>query len=192
MSDRAGMPNIWRMDIDGANPKRLTDTNSVSPHVSPDGRWVVYSYFANKYTTWRVDIEGGQPVQVTDKYSEVPVVSPDGKQIACLYFEDANAPPKIALLPFAGGPPSRVLPLANGNPDTRLRWMPDGSAIVYGIRRNGVTNLWAQPVDGSPPRQITNFPSDRIFAFDFSRDGKQVALARGTLTNDVVLISGFK
>jgi hypothetical protein len=47
-------------------------------------------------------------------------------------------------------------------------------------------------VDGSPPQQLTNFAFDRVFFFHFSRDGKQVALSRGTLTRDVVLISNFK
>jgi Tol biopolymer transport system component len=60
------------------------------------------------------------------------------------------------------------------------------------MTRNGVTNLWAQPIDGSAPTQLTNFASERIFSFDFSRDGKQVALSRGTQTSDVVLISNFK
>jgi hypothetical protein len=60
------------------------------------------------------------------------------------------------------------------------------------VTRNGVTNLWAQPIDGSPPKQLTNFASERIFNFDFSRDGKQLALSRGTETSDVVLISNFK
>jgi len=35
---------------------------------------------------------------------------------------------------------------------------------------------------------LTDFASERIFSFDFSRDGKQVALSRGTQTGDVVLI----
>jgi serine/threonine protein kinase len=68
----------------------------------------------------------------------------------------------------------------------------DGRAIIYFVTRNGVSNLWAQPVDGAAPKQLTNFPSDRIFWFDFSRDGKQLALSRGTMTSDVVLISNFK
>jgi hypothetical protein len=47
-------------------------------------------------------------------------------------------------------------------------------------------------LDGSPPRKLTDFKSDRIFSFGWSRDGKQLALARGTLTNDVILISDFR
>jgi len=36
---------------------------------------------------------------------------------------------------------------------------------------------------------LTDFKADRIFWFDFSRDGKWLALSRGTQTSDVVLIS---
>jgi hypothetical protein len=60
------------------------------------------------------------------------------------------------------------------------------------VTRNGVSNLWAQSIDGSPPKQLTNFTTDRIFGFAFSRDGKQLALSRGTQASDVVLISDFK
>jgi len=49
-----------------------------------------------------------------------------------------------------------------------------------------------QPIDGGPPRMLTDFKSDGIFWFDFSRDGKQLAVARGTQTSDVVLFSDFK
>ena len=43
-----------------------------------------------------------------------------------------------------------------------------------------------------PPKQLTNFKTDQIFWFDFSRDGKQLALSRGTQTSDVILIRDFR
>jgi len=39
---------------------------------------------------------------------------------------------------------------------------------------------------------LTNFKTDRIFSFDWSRDGKQLIVARGKLTSDVVLISNYR
>jgi Tol biopolymer transport system component len=98
---------------------------------------------------------------------------------------------KLAIFPRAGGQPSKTFAYISGFAGDQ-RWAPDGRAIMYLVMRNGVTNLWAQPVDGSPPKQLTNFVSDRIFSFDISRDGKQVALNRGTSASDVVLISNFK
>ena len=53
----------------------------------------------------------------------------------------------------------------------------------------GVGNLWAQPLNGGPPTQITDFKSDRIFDYAWSRDGKQLAVSRGKTTRDVVLLT---
>jgi len=123
--------------------------------------------------------------------SFAPAISSDGKQIACFYFEDQNSPARLAILRAQGGQPVKTFPLA-AQAGINLSWTSDGSAIVYVVTSVGVSNLWAQQVDSSPPKQLTNFTSDRIFWFDFSRDGKQVALSRGAQTSDVVLISNFK
>jgi hypothetical protein len=53
-------------------------------------------------------------------------------------------------------------------------------------------NVAARQGGDGAPRKVTDFKSDSIFWFDFSRDGKQLALARGTQTSDVVLISNFR
>jgi hypothetical protein len=51
-----------------------------------------------------------------------------------------------------------------------------------------VSNLWRTPLDGAPPTQITDFKSDSIRYFSYSRDGKHLALSRGNVTRDAVLI----
>jgi hypothetical protein len=56
---------------------------------------------------------------------------------------------------------------------------------------NGVDNIWEQPVTGGPPKPMTHFTSDKIFSFDWSRDGR-LALSRGTDTTDAVLIKNFR
>jgi hypothetical protein len=54
-------------------------------------------------------------------------------------------------------------------------------------------NLWVQPIDGSPPHQLTHFPTDRtISSFAWSRDGTRLAIARELVTNDIVLFKGFR
>jgi serine/threonine protein kinase/Tol biopolymer transport system component len=191
ISDRTGSPHVWRIDIDGSNPKQLTQTaEDLDANISPDGRWVTYTSCLNKCTVWKVGIDGGQPVQLTDRFSQASVFSPDGKQIACRYLDQPNGQYQLAILPSEGGAPIKTFPLANGV--SNRRWSIDGRALIYGITQKDVTNLWAQPIDGSPPKQLTNFASEIIFGFDLSRDGKQVALQRGTASSDVVLISNFK
>jgi len=192
ISDRTGGPYVWRMDIDGSNAKQLTQTaEDQDANISPDGRWVTYTSCLNKCTLWKVSIDGGQPVQLTDRFSQSPAFSPDGKQIACRYLDQPNGQYQLAILPSEGGAPIKTFTIPTGAITTR-RWTVDGRALIYGVTQKGVTNLWSQPIDGSPPKQLTNFASEIIFGFDLSRDGKQVALARGTESSDVVLISNFK
>ncbi|MEW6733627.1 MAG: protein kinase [Acidobacteriota bacterium] len=194
VSDRNGKNNLWRMDFTGSNLKQLTEGSSdFSPQCTPDGKWVIYSSLvAGVRTLWRVSIEGGTPIRLTDKTSIWPSISPDGKLIACYYEDRPNHPHAIAIIPFEGGAPIKLLPLpptANMGP---FRWTPDGRAICYIDNNVGISNIWKQPLDNSAPKQLTEFNSDRIFSFDLSHDGKQLICSRGVITNDVVLINNFK
>jgi len=53
---------------------------------------------------------------------------------------------------------------------------------------NGFSNIWVQPLDGSPGRQITNFKSGTFRRFSWSPDGKSLALIRDVSQSDVVLL----
>jgi len=185
----SGALGIWRMEIDGSNPKKLTNRAARSPHVSPDGKWVVYSN--PNYILMKIPIDGGDEVQLTDKPAGGAVISPDGKLIACNYQAEANGQYKIAIIPFEGGSPTRVFDLV-GRPNRDLQWTPDGRAIAYIVTSNGVSNIWAQPLAGGEPKPLTDFKDQRIFNFAWSRDGKQLALSRGVVNSDVVLITNFR
>jgi Tol biopolymer transport system component len=51
-----------------------------------------------------------------------------------------------------------------------------------------VDNLWLQPLDNSPYRQLTHFTSERIAQFAFSPDGSQIAFEHGHTESDAVLL----
>ena len=191
LSDRTSTPHLWRMNVDGSDQRQLTNgSGEKSPQFSPDGRWVVYTKVFGKATVWKVPAGGGEPAQLNDKYSTHPTVSPDSKLVAYRY-RDENTPWRIAVAPLEGGEPLRTfdLPATFGVP---LRWTPDGRAVAYVDTRGGVSNIVAQPLDGGTVKQLTDFKADRIFWFDFARDGKQLALSRGTVTSDVILIRDFR
>ncbi|MDQ3252969.1 MAG: DPP IV N-terminal domain-containing protein, partial [Acidobacteriota bacterium] len=191
-SDRSGVPHLWRMNIDASDQRQLTNgaSGEDSPQFSPDGRWLVYRTSSGIPTIWKIPADGGEPVQLTDKRSFSPTVSPDGKLVAYFYI-DENAPGRIAVAPLDGGEPLKTfaLPATFSIP---LRWTPDGRAVAYIDTPNDVSNIFAQPLDGNAPKQLTDFKADRIFYFGYSRDGKHLALSRGTRKSDVVLISNFK
>jgi Tol biopolymer transport system component len=191
-SNRTGGRCVWRVDIDGSNPKQLGyETEARDPEITPDGQWVVYSDVGSgKLTIWKVSIEGNNQVQLTDYYSGLPVVSPDGKQVAYIFLNEQATPIRsmIGIIPFDGGPRIKVFDLG----PTRIRWASDGRALTYVRTRDGVSNIWAQPLDGSPPKQLTDFKTDQIFTHAWSKDGKQLACARGSRISDVVLISAIR
>jgi serine/threonine protein kinase len=196
MSRRIGERTIWRMDTDGGNLKQLTGgPGDIYAQSSPDGRWVVFqSTRTGSLRLWKVSIDGGEPVRLTDKVTLNPTVSPDGTLVACWYRDDQpNTLTKVAIIPFAGGDPVKVLDVPSSvNITAGLRWTPDGRALTYIDTINGVSNIWSLPLDGGKPIQLTDFKTDQIFWFDFSLDGKQLALSRGTQTSDVILIKDFR
>ncbi len=189
-SRQEGRGNIWRMEIDGSNPKKLTNgSGELFPQVSFDGQWVVYG--VQDSPLWKTSVDGGEPVQLTEKSAMRPVFSPDGRFIACNYRDEASGPYRVAVIPFAGGPPTRIFDIWGGH-DQPLQWTPDGRAIAFIRTTNGVSNLWAQPLNGGQQKQLTDFKDQRIFNFAWSRDGKQLALSRGVINSDVVLMTGFR
>ena len=79
------------------------------------------------------------------------------------------------------------------NSQVILRWTSDGRSYAYIDDRDGVSNIWRQPLDGGPAQKVTSFNDSYIYTytFDWSRDGK-IAAARGSYAFDVVLITNFE
>ncbi|MGB9403575.1 MAG: protein kinase [Candidatus Acidiferrales bacterium] len=196
--------NIWRTDANGADPKQLSYGRfDRAPVCSSDSKFV---YF--------IDSDGGAehvsrvPVDGSNKPALVPGavvphaiissrnigVSPDGKYLATVITISPTGGSsvgvqKINLVPLDAGsePQTKLL-----DPDPRLRggltFTPDGKALVYVIRENGVENLWFQPLDGSRGHQITNFPAELIGTYHWSPDGKSLGMIRAHGESDVVLL----
>jgi eukaryotic-like serine/threonine-protein kinase len=198
VSDRDGSSKIWRVDLDGGNLMRLTDgPDDISPTVSRDNRWVIYAARPDDMRSlWRVPLGGGKPERLTLYLANQPAVSPNGKFIACLYRESSeDSKIELAVLPIEGGKVRYYFDLPSGitaPPDLTLpgfRWSPDSLSILYVNTEKSVSNLWRQPVDGSPPKQLTNFTSDRIFWFDVSPASGELVYTSGQYLNDGVLIT---
>ena len=192
VSTRAGNSNLWRIDPDGSNWQQLTSGGGEEfPAFTPDGKWVVYTATgSSKFTLWKVPVGGGEPVQLTDRLSQWPAVSPDGKQIACWYRGETNSPWRIALLPAEGGPPAQEFEVpTTAATSIPVRWSGGGRALDFVDTRDGVSNIWRQPLAGGQPRPVTDFRSDQIFWFDWSPDAKKLLCSRGSVTSDVILFS---
>ncbi|MBV9924432.1 MAG: PD40 domain-containing protein [Acidobacteria bacterium] len=184
---------LWKMNLDNGELTQLTGGGfDWRPDISPDGRWVVYmSVIKDSPTLWKTPIGGGEgAVQLSDKIASVPRVSPDGRFIACFYRAQVDKFSKLAVIPFDGGEPVKVFDRPRTTfVEAGIQWTPDGRALSFIDNRDGVSNVWMQPLDGSPPKQLTNFTSETIFRFAWSPDGKMIVAERGTETGDIVLIN---
>jgi Tol biopolymer transport system component len=152
----------------------------------------------------KVSVDGGASIELGQNGSlRSPQVSPDGKLLAYLFNDDQTKRPRIAVITFDGGAPVRTfdLPVTSGASLYEsgfsllvhgFHWSPNGGALLYINTLGGVSNLWSQPLDGGAPRRITDFKSDLILNFAYSRDGKALALARGNQSRDAVMISEVK
>lgn len=180
--------HIWRMDIDGSDLKRLTNgVGENFPSCSPDG-WVIYSSgTGDELTLWKVPIDGGEPIQLVEKPSRFAKASPDGKLIVCQWRDSPAARWRVAVLSFEGRTLIRTLDIPSS---INMRWSPDSRALNYIVTRNGVSNIWSQPIDGAPPRQLTDFNSLSAYGFDWSTDGALIC-SRGFTVRDLVSITDF-
>jgi Tol biopolymer transport system component len=179
---------VVRADLEGGASRTLAE--GFYPRCSPDGKWVL---FASENGLWKVSLEGGEPIVVSnDPCRAVSDISPDGKQIACVYRSGPTHAFKLAIIPFSGGRPTKVLGLPARVGDWPIGWTSDGQAVAFEAESGGVLNLWMQPVGGGPPRQLTHFTSDEIQTFAWSPDGRYLAFSRGTDIRDAVLITGFR
>ncbi len=88
ISDRSGSPQVWLMDSDGSNVRRLVQEGGHcdSPSWSPNGQYILYSWQAPsqwKHDIYIVQVATGQIFQLTSGRgsNESPGWSPDGRHI---------------------------------------------------------------------------------------------------------------
>jgi eukaryotic-like serine/threonine-protein kinase len=187
--------HLFRADADGGNPKELTSGKfDFLPACSGDSNIVLYSDADSRLH--KIALEGG----ASQEFSDYPVfgriaTSPDGKLAAIITNRVGDTKEKLGLLSLDSSQPARLLdferPRAEyatafgGGPIVFKR---DGSGLIYPVRDGQTDNLWLQHLDGSPGKQLTDFKSEFIRDFDYSYDGKQLAVIRGHREADVVLI----
>ena len=195
VSDQSGISEAWVANADGTNARQLTKAGGVAnPTPTADGRFVYYTTVSGGQVMHRIPIDGGEAPPILKAPSRMSVPSADGKLLLCRLrsqLPNGQAEWRTVIVDSNSGKVVREvrLPRSGG---TQIRWHPSGRSIVAVDTTGGVDNLWEEPIDGGPLRQITSYTRGAIYSFDYSPDGKSIAVLQGEPRNDVVIISDFR
>ena len=183
------------MDANGGDLKQLSEGKlEIAPVCSPDGKWAYFNDINGGAKLTRAPIDGG----ATEKMSDLPVVSrfdisSDGKTAAFATLQHIGEHTEnLAVVSLENGATQKLLKFERPRQGA-VRFTEDGKAVVYPVRMGDADNLWQQFLDASSGKQLTNFKSEHIGdSFGWSPDGKKLAIIRGHVDSDVVLIRDSK
>ena len=156
--------NLWVMDADGGNRRRLTTGPYVDerPCVSPDGKTLVFvSNRGGNMNLWSLDLASGAMRQVTHHAQFVwrPVFSPDGRRLAYFTNEGPRGTRELAVMDWPEGKPT--FPLSHHNQFNWTHgpfWLGGGSHMIMHCQVTGRTdygcNLWVFDLAGGTAHPI--------------------------------------
>ena len=196
MSDRDGNWEIYVMDADGGNQRRLTNNPSrdISPSWSPDGKRIAFEsdrdghpdvipgWFTSEI--YVMDNDGGNQQKLTNNPSRdtSPSWSPDGKRIAFQSDRDGNFNVEIYVIDADGSNPQNLT--NNPTADYFPSWSPDGKRIVFSAVREGhfknglnlTFEIYVMDADGDNQQKLTENRKNDWFP-SWSPDGERIAFA---------------
>ncbi len=140
----------------------VTDTRTVlaefddlieAPNWSPDGTYLVYNRRGRLY---RFDLADGQSTVLDTadliRCNNDHVLAADGSGIAVSDNTRGDGQSRIYVIPFGGGTPVPVTPLA---PSYLHGWSPDGKTLVYCADRMGNYDVYAISANGGEEVRLT-------------------------------------
>lgn len=156
-SERDGNPEIYVVNADGSNPRRLTDNPALdgSPAWSPGGGQIAFfSTRDGNAEIYVMNADGSNQHRLTDNPApdSYPAWSPDGTRIAFVSERDGNS--EVYVMNADGSDPRRLTDEAAV--DAYPAWSPNGREIAFVSAREGAAEVFMMDADGSNVRRVTS------------------------------------
>jgi hypothetical protein len=136
---------------------------------------------------WKVSLAGGKEEQLTDFRAKWPAISTDGSRVS--HFQMADGRWRISIISSENASLMQRVDAPAELKNSTVYWSHDDQALLYISAIGNIGNVRSLPLDGAPPKPITNFTSHWLSDFSLSPDGRRLALTRSTSVSDVVLIN---
>ena len=193
-SPRAGgLPDIYVMDADGANLRRLTYNDAADgfPAWSPDGSRIAFA--SERDGDWEIYVmaaDGSGQVNLSRSPGSTdtePAWSPDGGHIA--FRSTVFSHDDEILVMATDGSAQTNLSRKPASDEAAPAWSPDGSKIAFESNRDGNREVYLMRADGSAQANLSRSPGGdyapawspggQYLAFESDRDGnREVYLMR--------------
>lgn len=153
---KKGGKDIFVMDMDGENNKKLTDLKSItmSPAWSPDGAKIVFtSYTRGQPDLYTMNADGKGIKQIVGGPGSklTPSWAPDGGRIA--FSSSASGEADIFTIGASGGHNSRLT--SSKGIDIAPTWSPDSGVIIFASDRTGGLHLYRVNAGGGNVSRLT-------------------------------------
>ncbi len=192
-SNRSGHGDIYILPLHGGETTRVTfhDAPSYAECWSHDDTALYFRSARDRQDSaiYRVPVTGSTPIAwITQPYETLSDVtlSPDGSQLALAivrerWWRRGPNPYGTSEIWLCPNTVDQDVARRVGNAAGLNRWplwLPDASGIYLVSDRDGTPNVWLQPLDDQPARQITHFVDGRLLWPSISRDGATIVFER--------------
>jgi DNA-binding winged helix-turn-helix (wHTH) protein/Tol biopolymer transport system component len=186
MSERTNGRQVWNMDLDGRNLKKMTNVAGIGKaRLLSDGQTLIFTQYLSSAWFLMKQTADGQTVQISRGDTFDWDISPDEKYLAIYEQDEETKKDRLVVRELAGG--AFVKSFEAGDLAS-LHWIPNTEALSFLRTDNDLEEIVRQPLDGAPAQVLTTLRGEEIRNFCWSRDGKTIAVVRSKAQNEAILI----